>query len=92
MIETPFTRMAEKVIDKKLKVAQKFYDEKIAPLTDFGNPEKLLGKKYEEWDTMDFKKAKAIYGNDEEIRTWLLKKERDRVRKLETEVSMLEGV
>ena len=58
----------------------------ILPLEDVGNPEKLIGKKYETWDEADFQKLTAIYGGLEPnpLSNFIFKREYDKVLKAES--------
>lgn len=62
MKDTSLTRATEEVIELKLKVADQFIEEIVEPLQDLGNPEKLIGKPYEQWSTADIQILGQLYG------------------------------
>lgn len=63
MIKKPkITLAVEKAIAIELKAIDKVVDLIIEPLSDIGNPEKLIGKRYEYWTQDDLNKLIQIYG------------------------------
>ena len=66
MKQTSLTQAATEVIELKLKIADEFIEEIIKPLGDIGNPEKLLGKPYEEWSPAELQMLSQIYGTEDD--------------------------
>ena len=65
MKEIPFTEAVKELIEFDLQVMDEFIEEEIEALADIGNPEKLLGKKYEEWTPQDLQMLITVYGTQE---------------------------
>jgi Txe/YoeB family toxin of Txe-Axe toxin-antitoxin module len=92
MKETPYTQMANEVIDLKLKAVDAVIEEVIDPIKDIGNPEKLLGKKYEEWSPAERQLLLRIYGTeDSPLRKLIFKKQYEEVKELEDRIKGLRG-
>jgi len=91
-IKNEFTDIIDEVLKEHLEILEEIIKEEIEPLKDFGSPEKLLGKKYDEWTTEDFQKANAIYGQQDSYQNWKIKKRDEGVTKMEEEVKRLEEV
>jgi hypothetical protein len=85
MKETPLTKIADEVIESKLKAIDAYIEEIIEPLEKIGSPESLIGKKYEEWTPLDFQLLVQIYGLGDEtpLAKLIFNKEYEKVRKLE---------
>lgn len=81
----------KRVIDKRLDYIEKVVKDIVEPVADIGHPEKVLGKRYEEWNREDFMKAKAIYRTDEDALNWLTKKNLQQIQQLEDDVKELEN-
>jgi hypothetical protein len=93
MKETPYTRMVNEVIDAKLKAVDAVIEEIIDPIKDVGNPEKLLGKKYEEWSPAEKQLLLRIYGTgDNPLTKMVFNKEYEEVRNLEAQVKETRGI
>ncbi len=88
MKETSLTRAVQEVIEFKLKALDLFLEEMVDPLEQVGNPEKLIGKKYEEWTPQDLQMLGQIYGNahDSPLARLIFRKEYEKVKQLEKEV------
>ena len=82
---TELTEIIDEVIALKIDVANEFIEENIEPLTEFGNPEKLMKKPYEEWTPQDLMVLARIYGNDPDspLSKLIFKKEYEKVRQME---------
>jgi len=65
MKKTPFTNAIEEVVELKLKAADEYIDEVVEQIGDVGSPEKLIGKRYEEWTPQDLQMLSQIYGMEE---------------------------
>lgn len=84
MKETPYTRMVDEVVKLKIKAADEFIEEVIEPLGDVGSPEKLLGKKYEEWTPAERQLLLRIYGaGDSPLKKLVFNKQYEEVKELE---------
>ncbi|GAG79398.1 unnamed protein product [marine sediment metagenome] len=88
MKETPFTRAVDEVVELKLKAVDAYIEEVIEPLSDVGNPEKLIGKKYEDWTPVDRQLLIRVYGTNEPnpLSNLIFRKEYEKVLELEGEV------
>lgn len=88
MKETTLTKIAQEVIDVKLKAVDEFIEEIIEPLEKIGSPEALIGKKYEEWTPLDRQLLAQIYGqgNETPLTKLIFKKSLEEVQRLESEV------
>ena len=88
MKETQLTQAIEEVIRIKLKAVDLFVEKYIEPLTDVGNPEKLIGKPYEQWTPDDLQRLVLIYGEGEPniLSDFIFKKEYEKVKSLEEEL------
>ena len=64
MKETSLTMAIEEVVALKLKAVDMFIEEVIEPLGQLGNPEKLIGKKYEDWTVQDLQLLGQVYGKE----------------------------
>ena len=69
------------VIELKLKAVDQFIEDVIEPISEVGSPEKLIGKKYEEWTPQDFRMMSQIYGKD--LEKYIFNKEYKTVKDLE---------
>ncbi len=88
MKDTQFTKAVDKVIALKMEAVDKFLEKYIEPLAELGNPEKLIGKRYEEWTPEDLKQLAQIYGSKEPnpLSNFLFTKQYEKVKALELEV------
>lgn len=85
MKSTPFTRAVDEVIELKLKAVDAYIEEIVEPLGDVGNPEKLIGKKYEDWDENDRQMLAQVYGAgpDSPLEDFIFNKEFKKVKEAE---------
>jgi len=83
--ETDFTKMVNEVIELKLKAVDAYIEEIVEPLAEVGNPEKLMGKKYEEFTPQDLQMLAQVYGQNEPnpLSDLIFKKSYEEVKKLE---------
>jgi len=88
MKETQLTKIVAKLIEEDLAVMDEIVEEDIEALGDIGNPEKLIGKKYEEWTPQDLQMLGQVYGNQEPNRLskFIFNKEYSKVQELEEEI------
>ena len=63
MDKTPLTRAIEEAVAIKMKAVDLLIESFIEPLANLGNPEKLIGKRYEEWTPQDLLLVSKIYGS-----------------------------
>jgi len=63
--KTPFLKAIDAVVELKLKAADEYIEGIVEQIADVGSPEKLIGKKYEEWTTQDRQMLSQIYGVEE---------------------------
>lgn len=89
MKKTNLTQAIDHVVALRMKAVDKYFDEVIEPLTEVGNPEKLIGKPYESWTLEDMQRLVQIYGEKEPnlLSNLIFRKEYERVKQLEAEES-----
>ena len=58
-------------------------EEDIEPLLDFGNPEKVIGKPYDDWSRQELQRASQIYGH--KLEDFIAKKSIALLEELEAE-------
>ena len=82
-----FSGLVEKAISVKLKAIDRLIEEKVEPLSDVGNPEKLIKKDYFNWDANDIQLLTKIYGTGENtpLTRMIFSKTYEKVRQLEAE-------
>ncbi len=80
----PLVKAIEDVIDVKLKAVDEFIDRIVEPLASVGNPEKLIGKPYEQWTDVDRMTLYKIYGA--ELESYIFRKEMKAIDELKREV------
>lgn len=88
MNKKAFDSALNHVVNVKLQALDKLIKDMIKPLGDIGNPEKVLGKPYEQWTPEDFQTATSIYGTAEPsvLSEFIFKQELKKVEELEAEV------
>lgn len=90
MKETLFTQALDAVIAEDLKALDAVIEEDIEVLAHIGNPEKLIGRPYEEWTPQDKQRLTQIYGSDETLSKFMFNKKYKDV--LEKEAEVKEGM
>ena len=87
MKKTPLTQAAERVVALKMQAVDKIVDELVEPLADVGNPEKLIGKKFSDWNESDLQLLVRIYGQGENtpLTRTIFNRTYERVKALEAE-------
>lgn len=65
MKKSSFSEAADKVVALKMRAIDILIERMIEPIEDIGNPEQLIGKKYETWEQEDFQRLSMIYGTKE---------------------------
>lgn len=85
MKETLLTQAIDKALAIKLLAIDKIIEEFVNPLADVGNPEKLIGKSYEQWSPEDLSILSRIYGTKEPslLSNLIFRKTFERVKELE---------
>jgi len=83
--ETVFTRALDEVIVEDLRALDEVIKEDIEALADIGSPEKLIGKKYNEWTPQDKQMLASVYGVDNEsaLGKLIFRREYEKVLELE---------
>ena len=76
--------IAKEEMEKVLSVLDEVIKEDIEPLLEMGNPETVIGKKYEEWGPSDLQQLGMIYGD--KLNDFIAKKQIKKMRALESEV------
>ena len=89
MNETRLSQAAEKTIDLKVQAIDILLKELVEPIAKVGNPESIVGKKYEEWSPEDFQRLGQIYGPKEPnpLSNLIFKKKLEEVLALEREAA-----
>jgi hypothetical protein len=82
-----FTDLVDEVITLKLDVADEYIKEVIDAIGDIGMPEKLIGKKYEDWTPEDLQRLAGVYGpgDDTPLAKLIFSREYEKVKALEKE-------
>lgn len=77
---------------KKVKEEADAYIEKyIEPIADIGNPEKIIGRKYEQWTPQDIQTLTQVYVYDiKPLEDFIAKKEIDKLWASEEQTRSLE--
>jgi hypothetical protein len=57
-----FPKAVEELIKEELDAVDQLIKEFIDPIAAVGNPEELIGKRYEQWTPEDLQKLIGIYG------------------------------
>ena len=85
MKEVDLSKAVDKVVAIKMEAVDKLIKDLVEPLADVGNPEKLIGKKYEDWTGEDFQTLSRIYGqgDDTPLARLVFDREYEKVKKLE---------
>ena len=71
----------------KMDVVDEYIKDIIDKIGDIGSPEKLIGKKYEEWTPEDLQRLAGVYGegDDTPLAKLIFNKEYEKVKALEVE-------
>ena len=76
-------KLVEKRVDIAKKRADVYIKKHIDPIARIDNPEKLLGKPYEQWTDEDMQKLRIVYVySPEELDKFINKKEVDKIWQL----------
>jgi len=80
-------QVVDRVIEAKLKAVDRIVEEIIDPVGDVGNPEKLIGKKYEQWSPDDVGRLSQVYGTGDKtpLANLVFKHIYEKVKQLEAE-------
>ena len=83
-----FSKSVERVISVKLQAVDRFLEKVVEPLSDVGNPEKLIKKPYAQWTPEDLIMLTKIYGQGENtlLTRTIFNREFEKVKQLEAEV------
>jgi len=87
MDKNELTQMIDEVVKMKMDIVDEYIDEVVAAIGDIGSPEKLIGKKYEDWTPQDLQTLAGIYGPGDEtpLGKLIFSKEYEKVLTLEKE-------
>jgi len=87
MKKSEFAQMVDEIVQQQIDVADEYIKEVIDEIADVGSPEKLIGKKYEEWTPGDRQLLAQAYGpgDDTPLARLIFSKEYEKVRELEKE-------
>ncbi len=75
----------ERVVELKLQAVDRFVEETVETLTDFGNPEKLIGKPYEQWTPYDRALLEQVYAGSDYFKRFVFNKDYEHIKELESE-------
>lgn len=86
--DTELTKLADEVVAEKMAAVDAVMQDLVEPLEAVGNPEKLIGKKYEDWTPLDMQLLTTVYGtgNDTPLAKLAIDKEYAKLLALEKEV------
>ncbi len=85
MKQTPLIDGIDEIVALKLAAADDFIKKVVEPLEDVGNPEKLIGKTYDQWTPQDKQALVGVYGEGN-LSEFLAKKYIAEMRQHEAEV------
>jgi hypothetical protein len=87
MKNTTLMKAVDEVTALKLKVIDEYIDEIVDVIANIGNPEKLIGKKHEDWTPLDLQLLSQAYGPDDTtpLAKLIFSKEYEKVKTLEKE-------
>jgi hypothetical protein len=79
-----FELALEKYTELETKVLKRFMEDHIKPLAIVADPEKLIGKPFEQWQPQDAELLSKIYGPEEPniFTDFMLEKEVEEIRNL----------
>ncbi len=85
MKDVLLTRAIKEVVDKELAALDIVLSELVEPISDVGNPEKLLGKPYDAWTPEDLGMLSQVYGKDDNtpLANTIFKRTLERVQEME---------
>lgn len=85
MNKDTYDKALDRVIALKVKASDIYYDEVLKPILDtVKNPEKVIGKQYEEWTPMDKQLLTQVYqSNPKILQDFVVGKEYNRILVLE---------
>jgi len=84
MKETPLIKAINKAVEVKMEAVNRLLKDLVEPLGDVGNPEKLIGKPYEQWSQQDLMMLSKIYGQEPNpLSDLIFKKTYERVKQME---------
>ena len=87
-----YQEMLDKVLERKLRVMEKYVEEKLQPLFDIGKPEEVIGKPYSQWTPEDRQKFDVLFKDNEYAQHWVFKMDKKKTLQEEEEVGILEGL
>lgn len=87
MKSTILTQAVEDAVNQKLDAAEIVLKELIEPISDVGNPEKLINKNYDAWTSEDLQMLTQIYGSGEKtpLSNLIFRRIFERVKEMEKE-------
>jgi hypothetical protein len=62
MATSEFVKAVDEVIQAQLEVIDEYIKDVVDKIGDIGSPEKLIGKKYEDWTPEDLQRMAGVYG------------------------------
>lgn len=87
MKKPDLVKATERVVALKVKAIDQIVNELVEPLSDVGNPEKLIRKEYSQWDADDLALMIKIYGQSEDspLTRTIFNRTYEKVKELEAE-------
>ena len=87
MNKSDFATAVDDIIKMKMEVVDEYIKDIVDEIGDIGSPEKLIGKKYEEWTPEDLQRLAGVYGegDDTPLAKLIFNKEYEKVKALEVE-------
>jgi len=66
MNKSNFANSVDDIIKMKMEVVDEYIKDIVDEIGDIGSPEKLIGKKYEEWTPEDLQRLAGVYGEGDD--------------------------
>ena len=80
-------KLTDEIMAEWFDIVDEVVDEMMKPLVDLDNPEKIMGKKYDDWTEQDLQRAATVYQSQPDIlNKFIAKKEIPKLYELEKEV------
>ena len=77
------SQSSQRAADVAERATNMLIERYLEPMTDFGNPEKVMGKRFEEWTAYDLKMLQTIYGQDSTLQNFISRKRYDLILRME---------
>ena len=85
----PIIKAVERVVAMKMEAIDLMVEQMVNPLSDVGNPEKLIGKNYDSWTPEDLMRLTEIYKpNPKVLDNLIFRREYEKVKAMEAQVEV----